>query len=89
MSPMGALTINMKMETDGKFKEAWTSETTCEIAEACVLRMVDNNFEIYDNINKKQIKLLKNSQATYFIMQNDGNSCAYDSNHSYQWGTAT
>lgn len=90
MTPMGNMFVSIKMETDGTSKQLYTSNTACDCADACVLRMTDKNFEIYDTVNKKQIKLIHSDSVTdYYIMQVDGNSCLYTNGHSNKWCSNT
>lgn len=89
MMPNGDLEISQKMDTKGTPKKLWNSATTCDVAGACILQFVNDNVEIYDLHNKKQIKLLKNGKGGHVIMQNDGNFVFYDESDSAKWATMT
>lgn len=71
MSPAGELSINLKTDTQGTtYKTVWTSETSSKTANANVLRINNKVLEIYDTINKVQVKSYKTASGSglYFVM---------------------
>lgn len=89
MDPMGKLSVSLKMDTKGTAKEVWNSETTCEVADACIAKLESNVFEVYDTINKKSIKVISDKANTYIDMQVDRNFVGYDDSHTPLWAAGT